>query len=68
MPTASHHYPPILEDVLTYLDVSDHPDRKGGRVLVFRDENGAQVTLRLSRIATDILLRKLEAGPIPEPA
>lgn len=66
MPEASLHYPQILVDVLTYLDVSDSPDQKGGRILVFLDENGAQVTLRLSRRATDNLLQKLKVGPTPE--
>lgn len=60
---ASFHHLPILKDVLRYLEVKDS-DPPGGRLLVFLDENGAQVTIRLLRTTADRLLKILGEGPI----
>lgn len=64
---ASVHYPPALEEVVGYFEVRDKPGQTGGALLVFRDEHGSQVTLRLLRTAVRSLSQKLQAGPTPEP-
>jgi hypothetical protein len=57
-----HHFP-LLTEVLRCLELPDQDGKEGGVLLVFADENGAQVNVRLRRTTADRLLRILEAGP-----
>lgn len=66
-PPSSVHYPPALAEMTMYQEVKDKPGRKGGALLVFRDEHGTAVTLRLFQTAIDSLTKALAAGPTPEP-
>lgn len=52
----SLHYPPVIEDTLAV--VSD-PDGMALTLLVFRDVNGSQVTLKLRDTAARSLAQKL---------
>lgn len=54
----SLHYPPMIED--TIAAIAD-PDREGIVLVVFRDSNGSQVTLRLLDTAASTLAEKLAA-------
>jgi hypothetical protein len=67
MAEASHQYPNLLVDVLRYLEIPDTPELQGGRSLVFLDDRGALVSLRLRRTTADRLLLTLEAGPTKAP-
>lgn len=50
------HYPPLLEDTLA---VIPDPDGTDLLIVVFRDVNGSQVTLKLSSLAASTLSEKL---------
>lgn len=54
----SLHYPPMIEDTLAVI-----PDPDGGEMclIVFRDVNGTQVTLKLQNTAAHTLAEKLAA-------
>lgn len=52
----SLHYPPLLEDTLA---VIPDPDGTDLLIVVFRDVNGSQVTLKLSSLAASTLAGKL---------
>lgn len=67
MTPASKHYPLLIVDVLRYLEVTDTDQNKGGKILVFLDEGGGQVTFRLAHTVADNLRKMLEAGAIPPP-
>jgi hypothetical protein len=56
---ASVHYFPLLVELLRCLDAEDTPELGGGKLLVFLDEAGKQVTVRLSRTAFHSLSQTL---------
>ncbi|MFI4933856.1 MAG: hypothetical protein ACHP7N_04510 [Caulobacterales bacterium] len=54
-----YHHLPLLTDLLRFLEVDDASKVEGGILLVFLDEGGNEVTIRLRRTVADKLSRTL---------
>jgi hypothetical protein len=67
MTNGSYHHFPALVDVIRYVEIPEARGKGDDSLLVFADENGAQVTIRLPRTTADRLSRILAAGPTKVP-
>ena len=62
MTDLSQRYPAAIDEAIGFLEAADHA-QTGDTLLVLRDINGVQVSLRLRGTAVSTLAEKLAAGP-----